>query len=176
MLRGSAPAVLGVTSIVAAALAATSGCGSSKKSESTPSGPPTTASLTKGPAPSRLVGTYSRNLTRADIEASPGASLAAPPKGVPTGPVTMRINGDGGIGFTLSDGGTPHGSFFATRDGPLQVQTAGAGNFCRAPAQTAIGTYAWRIAGSELVIAKRAESPSCGDRAATLAGHWQRKG
>src|SRR2546421_4598945 len=100
-------------SIVAAALAAASGCGSSEKSGTTPSGPPTTAQLTKGPAPSRLVGTYSRNLTKADIEASPGASLAGPPKGVPTGPVTMRIMGGGVIGFTLSDGRTPHGSFFA---------------------------------------------------------------
>jgi hypothetical protein len=161
---------------IVATLVAASGCGSSEKTESTPSGSPTTATLTKGPAPSRLVGTYSRNLTKADIQASTGASLAGPPKGVPTGPVTMRIVGDGEIEFTFSHGGTPHGSFFATRDGQLQVQTVSDSNFCRAPNQTAIGTYAWRISGGELVISKRSESPSCADRAATLVGHWQRKG
>ncbi len=143
--------------ICALSIVVLTGCGSGGEEAPT--------SQTKSPVAS-LAGNYTRSITKNDIAAVSGASLAGPPQGLPTGKVSMRITSENSVEFTFSDGGYETGTLeLMGNDGDFQITTTG---FCEHPKP---GQYTEALAGDVLTV-QRVHDDHCPDRAAALAGRW----
>ena len=165
-----APA-LAVTGLM---LALAAGCGSDDPDVAEPAA--TNAASVSRSATSSLAGTYTRRMTRGDIERTDRLRQEGPGQEKPEpGPLELTLN-DGTLKMTdvnaqfsiLQD-------FSATSDGAFRLgayQHPEEGSFC-GPDIPQTATYSWKMNGDVLTL--KAQDDECADRDSVLSGRWKRR-
>jgi hypothetical protein len=133
-------------------------------------------------APEQLLGTYARDVTRADIErtaerrSEAGPNQETPPPGparLVIAKATMRFEGidpAGGPPVTIDQDFTATGGGRLTIEGYRHPEV---GSFC-GPEIPQNASYRWRTTGGALRL--EAVRDRCADRDSLLAGEWRREG
>jgi hypothetical protein len=155
------------------------GCGSDDESATATTTKTTAAAAQQAQSglPSELAGSYTRYVTKADIERTqatrsevgPNQEKPKPERSLlflePTGMTTRNEKAD----FVVQQ------DYSASDDGQLVIRgykNPEAGAFC-GPEIAQNATYSWKVSGDKLTL--RAVKDPCADRDSTLAGVWSRK-
>jgi hypothetical protein len=164
------------TSLVSAAIfaALAAGCGSDDEQEAGTSS--ATATATSVSATARLVGTYEREVTSADIERTAHLREAAAGQTKPE-PGSVRLAlAEGTLKMTDPRADlTILQDFSATSDGAFRIgayQQPETGSFC-GPEISQTASYRWRLSGDVLTL--KAQLDECADRDSVLGGEWKRR-
>ena len=162
---------LAVTAVLAAFAA---GCGSGDDDQA--GGARTTAADSSKSSTSKLVGSYARTLTSADIERTDRRRTEGPHQDKPKpGPLELTLT-DGTLQMTdrqakvaiLQD-------FSAISDGALRIgayQRPEVGSFC-GPEVQQTASYTWKLAHDVLTL--KAKQNECADRDSVLSGDWKER-
>jgi hypothetical protein len=174
MNRFTIPATAAALTLVVA------GCGSGddpKDSGAATAAATTTSTSQASGLPSQLAGSYTRSVSKADIErtqakrseAGPNQEKPKPERALlffePKAMTTRNPSAD----FVVQQ------DYSASPDGKLVIrgyQNPEAGAFC-GPEIPQNATYTWKVAGDKLTL--RAVKDPCADRDSTLTGVWARK-
>jgi hypothetical protein len=146
-------------------------CGGADGSGGTTGATPTASSTPAG-FPAELRGTWTRELTQADLDRT-AANRDEPPSALPTlGALTLILNDrimqvEDSTGFTISE------ELLADADGTfaLRKYLGGEGAFCE---HSGPADYTWSVDGDTLTITSG--SDTCADRDAVVAGTWTKSG
>jgi hypothetical protein len=166
-----------ISTAVAALAFAPAGCGSDDD-EATAAKPATTAAATQPTGlPQELAGSYSRFVSKADIERTQAKRSEIGPNQEKPKPERVLLFLEPSAMTTR----TPDAAFVvqqdysASDDGKLEIRGyphPEAGAFC-GPEIPQNASYTWKVSGDKLTL--RVAKDPCADRDSTLTGVWTRK-
>jgi hypothetical protein len=162
----------------AAALAiASGGCGSNDDKAATASAP-ATATTSSAALPSELAGSYTRFVSKADIERTKAKrSEAGPHQSKPKPERALLFFEPAGMTFRNPDASfLVQADYSATDAGALDIrgyQHPDVGSFC-GPEIAQNATYTWKTSGADKLVL-HAVKDQCADRDTALTGVWTRK-
>lgn len=169
-----------IPAAAAAVAIAVAGCGSNDGSNDTgaATAATTTTATSQAPGlPASLAGSYSRAVTKADIERTQKKRSEVGPDQEPPKPdkSLLFFEPKAMTSRTPSADFVVQQDYSATNDGKLVIrgyQHPEVGAFC-GPEVAQNATYTWKASGDKLTLA--AVKDPCADRDSTLTGVWTRK-
>lgn len=129
------------------------------------------------PIPPEVLGTFTRRVTRADVQRTQAFRRESVDQVLPAGIWRIRIAPDGVISFGDPRGGGGDEAFTATPGGTLALQ--GPANWILPPSRQGgfcevepLGAYAWSAVPRTLVL--KPHRDRCADRNSMFTGTWKR--